>query len=93
TLEILRRLGFREVARIVKRRDVYNYENFTIYLDTVEGLGNFVEVETMVNDRELIDKATEEVLRLGDRLGLSRDWIERRTYLELMLEKLGASKP
>jgi hypothetical protein len=47
----------------------------------------------MVNDKGLIDKATEEVLRFGDKLGLSRDWIERRTYLELMLEKLGVNKP
>jgi adenylate cyclase class 2 len=93
TLEMLKRLGFREVARIVKRRDIYNYENFTVYLDTVEDLGNFVEVETMVNDKGLIDKAAEEVLRFGDKLGLSRDWVERRTYLELMLEKLGVNKP
>jgi len=87
-LEILRKLGFKEVAKIIKRRDIYNYENFTIYLDVVDGLGNFVEVETMVNNKELINKATEEVLQLGDKLGLSRDWIERKTYLELMLEKL-----
>ena len=92
-LEILRKLGFREVARIVKRRDIYNYENFTIYIDSVEELGSFVEVETMVNDRELIDKATEEVLQLGDKLGLRRDWIERKTYLELMLERQGLNKP
>ncbi|WP_054855563.1 class IV adenylate cyclase [Vulcanisaeta sp. JCM 16161] len=92
-LEILRKLEFKEVAKVVKRRDIYNYENFTIYIDTVEGLGNFVEVETMVNDKELIDKATEEVLQLGDKLGLKRDWIERRTYLELVLEKQGVNKP
>ena len=92
-LEILRRLDFREVARVVKRRDIYNYENFTIYMDTVEGLGYFVEVETMVNDKQLIDRATEEVLQLGDKLGLRRDWIEKRTYLELTLERLGVNKP
>jgi adenylate cyclase class 2 len=90
--EILRRLGFREVAKVVKKRDIYNYENFTIYLDTVEGLGNFVEVETLVNDEELINKATEDILVLGDKLGLSRDWIERRTYLELMLERINVNK-
>ncbi|ADY01976.1 adenylyl cyclase CyaB [Vulcanisaeta moutnovskia 768-28] len=92
-LEILRRLDFKEVARVIKRRDIYNYENFTIYIDIVEGLGNFVEVETMVNDRELINKATEEVLQLGDKLGLRRDWIERKTYLELVLEKNSMNKP
>ncbi|WP_069807002.1 class IV adenylate cyclase [Vulcanisaeta thermophila] len=84
-LELINRLGFREVARIVKSREVYNYENFTIYLDNVEGLGYFVEVETMVNDKELINKAVEEVLSLGDKLGLDRNSIERRTYLELKL--------
>ncbi|GAB6943670.1 class IV adenylate cyclase [Vulcanisaeta sp. JCM 14467] len=92
-LEILRKLDFREVAKVVKRRDIYNYENFTIYVDSVEELGSFVEVETMVNDKELIDKATEEVLQLGNKLGLRRDWIERKTYLELMLERQGLNKP
>ncbi|WP_054842165.1 class IV adenylate cyclase [Vulcanisaeta distributa] len=92
-LEILKRLGFKEVAKVVKRRDIYNYENFTIYIDTVEDLGSFVEVETMVNDKELINRATEEVLQLGDKLGLRRDWIERRTYLELVLERQGVNKP
>ncbi|BDR92026.1 class IV adenylate cyclase [Vulcanisaeta souniana] len=86
-LEILRRLDFREVAKVVKRRDIYNYENFTIYLDTVEDLGSFVEVETMVNDKELINRATDEVLQFGDKLGLKREWIEKRTYLELVLER------
>ena len=92
-LEILRKLGFREVAKVMKRRDIYNYENFTIYIDSVEELGSFVEVETMVNDKELINKAAEEVLQLGDKLGLRRDWIEKKTYLELMLEKQGLNKP
>ncbi len=86
-LEILRRLDFREAAKVVKKRDIYNYGNFTIYLDTVEDLGSFIEVETMVNDKELINGATEEVLQLGDKLGLKREWIEKRTYLELVLER------
>ncbi len=85
--EILRKLGFVEVARVVKKREVYVYENFTISLDKVEGLGDFVEIETVVTSEDLIGRGIEEVLSLGDRLGLSRDWIERKTYLELMLER------
>ena len=38
-------LNFKEVARVDKIRKCYNYENWEIALDSVKGLGDFVEVE------------------------------------------------
>ncbi len=85
-LLLFERLGFRKVAEIKKRRTVYTYENFTIVLDDVEGLGKFVEIETATDSRELVDKCVSEILSFAENsLGLSRDLIEPRTYLELMI--------
>lgn len=79
-LEIFRRMGFAEVARIVKRREFYELENVEISLDSVEELGYFVELE----DRG----AGEAVLKsLAEKLGLTE--LVPETYLELYLRKKG----
>ncbi len=85
-LLLFERLGFRKVAEIRKRRLVYTYENFTIVLDDVENLGKFVEIETVTDSRDLVDKCVSEILSFAENsLGLSRDLVEPRTYLELMI--------
>ena len=84
-VEVLQRLGFREVARIRKRREYYAGGGFTVSLDWVEGLGEFVEIEKVVPDRSFVEAAVAEVRGLAERLGL---WDEvRETYLELFLRR------
>jgi adenylate cyclase class 2 len=80
--EILLSLGFTEVAVVSKRRDVFMYGDIEICIDEVEGVGNFIELEKRSDDRE---KAERELFELASTLGLSR--FERRSYLELKLEK------
>ena len=88
-LNALKALGFVEVAVIRKRRRIYTFGSYTIYLDSVEGLGNFVEVETMVSDESLVSRAMGEVIEFAkSRLGLGEALIEPRTYLELALGKV-----
>ena len=41
-------LGIR--ATIVKRREIQMYHNVRIHLDSVEGLGNFIELEGVISD-------------------------------------------
>lgn len=43
--KMLHRLGFRKVAEVFKEREVYEKEGVTVFLDKVEGLGEFVEIE------------------------------------------------
>ncbi|HRS92345.1 MAG TPA: class IV adenylate cyclase [Methanolinea sp.] len=43
--KILVALGFRPVAEVRKRREYYHVRDATVTLDSVEGLGEFVEIE------------------------------------------------
>ena len=83
-------LGFRYVATIAKLRRTANivYEGLPVEvaLDEVEGLGHFLELETVVDDGDL-DRARGAILSLARHLGLSD--VERRNYLELLLAARG----
>jgi adenylate cyclase len=82
-VEVFEKLGFAAVARIRKRREYYAGGGFSVSLDLVEGLGEFVEVEKTVDSEEEIPRAVEEVRRLASALGLGEE--VRETYLELFL--------
>ncbi len=81
---ILEALGFREVLTVEKVREKYYVEKgITLTLDEVEGLGKFVEAETLTDDREKIPELVEKLKSLLESLGVKR--FERRSYLELLL--------
>ncbi|MEZ0320224.1 MAG: class IV adenylate cyclase [Pyrobaculum sp.] len=84
-VEVLKQLGFREVAQIRKRREYYSGGGFTISLDWVEGVGEFVEIEKLVPDGSSVEAAVAEIKSLAESLGL-RDEV-RETYLELFLRR------
>lgn len=90
-VKILENLGFREIARVRKYREVYTWGIFTISLDEVENLGTFVEVESLTNDPELVEKLRRDMLELLEKLGISTSDVVEKTYLELLLEKYRSS--
>ncbi|HEY3421119.1 MAG TPA: class IV adenylate cyclase [Methanomassiliicoccales archaeon] len=77
---ILVRLGFRSVARVKKKRREYLLDGVTVSLDSVEGLGDFVELEVQGEDAV---KGRHMVETLRDELGLEGS--ERRSYLEMLM--------
>ncbi|RLB56713.1 MAG: class IV adenylate cyclase [Deltaproteobacteria bacterium] len=76
---ILERLGFRPGGRVVKVRQVLEFEDITVCLDDVEGLGGFVEMELVGDDRQ---RAERRLLDLAARLGLTE--FITTSYLELL---------
>lgn len=85
---ILEALGFREVLTVEKVREKYYVEKgITITLDEVEGLGKFIEAEAVTEDRDKVPELVERLRKLLLELGVTR--FERRSYLELLLEKEG----
>ena len=86
-LRIFEKLGFKKVIEILKRRRVYSRENYTLVLDDVEGLGKFIEIECVTNSRDLVDECVRSIKKIAEELGLDESLIEKKTYLELMLEK------
>ena len=82
--EILKRLGFRVLAEIRKRREIFELGDCQISLDDVEGLGEFLEVELK---SENVSDAKSRILALLRELGISDDAVEKRPYIQLYLEK------
>ena len=82
--DILSGLGYDPAAEVRKERTRYRLDGYTVTLDTVDGLGEFVEVEREVEDG--IDAAREGARDVMDRLGLNPDEQIRTSYLGLLLE-------
>ncbi|MDG6220977.1 MAG: class IV adenylate cyclase [Candidatus Thermoplasmatota archaeon] len=80
---ILHHLGFQEVNVVSKRRRKYRLRDLTIDLDEVDGLGPFMEVEAMCGKGW--EKTRDDILEFLRTLGFTKT--ERRSYLELLLEK------
>ena len=81
--ELLERLGFRRVAVVKKVREVYRVGPFEVTLDSVEGLGDFVEIE-LKEGASSLEEAEEKVLALARELGIEEEPI-KQSYLELIL--------
>ncbi len=85
-MEILMKLGFKEVGVVKKHRKKYILSEFKICLDNVDNLGAFVEVEAFSHTEESnedIGPQREEILKVLNELDLKKT--ERRSYLELVL--------
>lgn len=78
-------LGFRIVADVRKTRSCHPFAGFEASLDEVAGLGTFVELERALPEGAELEPARAEARAALARLGLGAT--ERRSYLELLLEK------
>lgn len=80
---ILDGLGYEPAATVRKERDRYTLANCTVTLDTVDGLGEFVEVERETADD--VESTREAVIEVMEQLGLNPDEQIRTSYLGLLL--------
>lgn len=86
-LKFLNKLEFKEAFTISKSREIYSYKNFTVCLDKVDRIGEFIEIEKMVEIFENVNKAREECVKLLKIL-FPNFQIENRKYGDLMQEIL-----
>ena len=80
---ILENIGFLPVAKVNKKRIIYNYQGFIISLDDVLNVGNFVEIETEAHEGENFEDSLKQIFEIYKKLGI-KNGFERRSYLELM---------
>ncbi len=71
-LKVFDALGFEETARITKDREVWRYREFEFALDSVEELGEFVEIEYQ-GDAQDPTVGLGKIYQLLDKIGL-KDW-------------------
>ena len=79
--KILHDLGFHEVHTLQKERTIYQLHDVEICLDTIDGLGRFVELEKKGTDKE---KNEAELFQLAEKLNLK--YFENRSYLEMIFQ-------
>ncbi|MBU2559281.1 class IV adenylate cyclase [archaeon] len=79
--EILERLGFTLVANVIKVREYYSLDDYWVAVDEVFDVGLFIEIEKHGTDYE-----PDELVELIESLGIERTQMERKSYLELLLE-------
>lgn len=84
--DILLSLGFRKTLDVTKKRDIYHLNDAEVCLDHVNGLGEFVELETMASDMSGIGSKRDGLIALMRSLGVTGELI-RESYLEMLLEK------
>ncbi len=80
--KIIEKSGFEKVIFVKKHRQLYRYKNSTINLDSVGGLGNFVEIE-IISEKNA-DKRLNSIIK---ELGLEGYKNIRKGYVSLLLEK------
>ncbi|MHA1626495.1 MAG: class IV adenylate cyclase [Candidatus Asgardarchaeia archaeon] len=83
--ELLMKLGFTQIAELKKFREVYKKEGVSLSIDDVEGLGRYIEIETLTKESDFRDPR-EKINDLIEKLGLKRKNIIRKTYLEMVLK-------
>ena len=82
---VLSGLGFEPAAAVEKRREFWSYDGFTVTLDAVTGLDEYVEIEREVEEEGEVETAREAAVEALDRLGLDADEQVRTSYLGLLL--------
>ena len=86
---VLAGLGFEPAATVEKRREFWAYDGFTVTLDAVTGLDEYVEIEREVEAEAEVDAAREAAVAALDRLGLDASEQVRTSYLGLLLAAEG----
>ncbi len=85
--QMLDRLGFTRTAEVNKLRENYRLGNATISLDSVDELGNFVEIEIIADDEKT--DVTARIQSIAKEIGVQGEPI-LASYLELLMSKRSA---
>lgn len=87
-LQIWQNLGFVIALRVAKVRTVYSVVRddrpLTVTLDTVDGLGEFAEIERILRDSSEVELAQQDIQDLAKAISLTEK--ESRSYLGMLLQ-------
>jgi predicted adenylyl cyclase CyaB len=86
TLREALNLAYGEIGRVQKRRLLYFVGRTRIHLDRVKGLGNFLELEVVLNDRESSEDGIEEAKTILCQLGVKDAQLVEGAYVDLLYQ-------
>ena len=76
--------AFEVLGRVVKDRRLYLVDRTRVHLDRVKGLGDFVELEVVLDDDESVDVGTREARELMAKLGIETEALVEGAYVDLV---------
>jgi predicted adenylyl cyclase CyaB len=85
--------GLGAIGTVVKRREVFIVEGTRIHLDEVEGLGQFVELESVLSPGESSESGEMRVRRLSAALGIESSDLIDTAYIDMLLKKPPGETP
>ncbi|MEA1985195.1 MAG: class IV adenylate cyclase [Euryarchaeota archaeon] len=88
TRSVLIALGFVESGVVRKTREILEMNDMTICLDSIKGLGDFVEVEILSEGD--IEIGRDQLFAFLSILGIKKEDTIRRSYLEMLMDDEGA---
>ncbi|MEJ2631654.1 MAG: class IV adenylate cyclase [Acidihalobacter sp.] len=77
-------LAYGQAGRVCKRRTLFLVGRTRVHLDRVEGLGDFMELEGVLEDGETTQEGIREAHELMDRLGIGADRLVQGSYVDLL---------
>ncbi len=77
-------LAYGAAGRVQKRRLLYFKGRTRIHVDRVKGLGNFLELEVVLDDNETKERGFEEAKLLLSQLGIGDSQMVETAYVDLL---------
>ena len=77
-------LAWGQAGRVRKQRRLFLVGRTRVHLDRVEGLGEFLELEVVLQDGEPADAGVAEAHALMARLGVAEDQLVQGAYVDLL---------
>jgi len=87
TLRHLLTLSYGQVGRIEKHRTVFLVGHTRVHLDRVKGLGEFLELEVVLQEGEEVETGVAEAYTLMEKLGIQSSQLIEGAYVDLLAEK------
>ncbi len=82
-------LAYGQTGRVQKHRTLFLVGRTRIHLDRVAGLGHFLELEVMLEDREPSEAGVREAHELMARLGVEPSQMVEDAYVDLLANVVG----
>jgi predicted adenylyl cyclase CyaB len=80
-------LAYGEIGRVRKRRLLFLIGRTRVHLDTVKCLGDFLELEVVLDRNEPIEAGVKEAQRLMDDLGIRSSQLIEGAYVDLLAKQ------
>ncbi|HVE48342.1 MAG TPA: class IV adenylate cyclase [Casimicrobiaceae bacterium] len=77
-------IAYGQAGRLKKRRTVFFVDRTRVHLDNVEGLGEFVEIEVVLEEDEQVERGIAEANSLLATLGISSSQLIAGAYVDLL---------